>query len=83
MIIGPLQLVHEIQTCMHDKRVHMAGLLTETGDAISALLGSAEFELEHRLVSRADNAEVVRHIIRLKKETGKSAPNWQEPGLLP
>lgn len=60
--IGPLQLVHEIQTGMNDERVHVACLLTETGDTISALLGSAKFELEQRLVSGADDAEVVRHV---------------------
>ena len=61
LVIGPLQLVCEIQAGVDDEWVHVAGLLTEAGDTISALLGSAEFELEQRLVSRADDAEVVGH----------------------
>ena len=46
---------------MDDERVHMACLLTETGNAIAALLGGAEFELEERLVLGAYYAEVVGH----------------------
>lgn len=67
LIVGPVQLVHEIQAAMYDERVHAARLLAETGDAIAALLGSAKFELKQRLVSRADYTEVVRHAICLKK----------------
>lgn len=57
---------------MHDERVHMARLLGETSNAISALLGGAEFKLEEWLVSRADDAEVVGHVVRLRKATGES-----------
>lgn len=57
---------------MDDERVHMARLLTETGDTISALLGSAKFELEQRLVLGANNAEVVGHSVRINKEADKS-----------
>ena len=46
---------------MDDERVHMACLLTEAGNAIAALLGGAEFELEERLVLGAYYAEVVGH----------------------
>ena len=66
MVVGPLQLVYEVQAGVYDEWIHVAGLLTEAGDAISALLGSAEFELEQRLVSRADDAEVVGHFSRFK-----------------
>lgn len=38
LIVGPLQLVHKIQARMHDERVHVAGILTEAGDPIAALL---------------------------------------------
>lgn len=47
---------------MNDEGVHLACLLTETGDTIPTLLGSAKIELEQRLVSRADDAEVVGHL---------------------
>lgn len=50
----------------------MARLLAETGNAISALLGGAEFELEEWLVSRADYAEIVGHVVRFRKGT-----DWQ------
>lgn len=79
LIVGPLQLIHEIQAAMHDERVHMARLRAETGNAISALLGGAEFELEEWLVLRADDAEVVGHCIRVRKATGKigkSGADW-------
>lgn len=46
LVIGPLHLIHEIQATVYDERIHEASLLTETGDAISTLLGRAEFELE-------------------------------------
>ena len=83
MVVGPLQLIREIQAAVYDERVHVASLWAETGDAISALLGSAEFELEQRLVSRADYAEVVGHAVRLTEETRKSGSEWQGPSLLP
>ena len=82
LIVGPLQLVDEIQAAMDDERVHMACLLTETGDAISALLGSAKFELKHGLVSRSDNAEVIGHDVHLGKENGKRSPGWKGSGML-
>ena len=78
LIIGPLQLVDKVQAAMHDERVHMARLLTKTGDAVSALLGSAELELEQRLVSRANDAEVVGHFVRVRTEDGKSGSDWTE-----
>ena len=68
---------------MHDERIHVARLRAETGNAISALLGGAEFELEERLVSRAYDAEVVGHVVRVKRATGKSGSEGQESGLLP
>ena len=46
LVVGPLQLVDEIQAAVDDERVHVPCLLAEAGDAIAALLGSAEFELE-------------------------------------
>lgn len=83
LIVGPLQLVHEIQAAMYDERVHMSCLLSESGDTISALLGSAKLELKERLVPRADNAEVVGHVVRLRKETAESGWDGKGSGLLP
>lgn len=42
----------------------MSGFLAEAWDAISALLGGTEFDLEGRLVAGIDNAEVVGHRIK-------------------
>ena len=53
---------------MDDERVHVPGFLIEAGDAVPALLGRAEFELEQRLVSGADDAEVIGHLARLLKQ---------------
>ena len=78
LIIGPLRLVDKVQAAVYDEGVHMACLLTETGDAISALLGSAELELEQRLVSGANDAEVVGHFVRIRREDGKSGSDWKE-----
>ena len=66
LVVGPLQLVYKVQASVYDERVHVACFLTEAGDAIPALLGSAEFELEQRLVSGADDAEVVGHFACFK-----------------
>lgn len=68
---------------MYDERIHVACLLTETSDAISALLGGAEFELKQRLVLCADNAEVVGHVVRVRKGTGRRGSNFEGSGLLP
>ncbi len=59
LIVRPLHLVHEVQTAMDDERVHLARFLTEACDAIAALFGGAEFELEERLVVDVYYAEVV------------------------
>ena len=68
---------------MDDERIHMACLLTETGDAISALLGSAKFELKQWLVSRADNAEVVGHVASLRTGNSTSGLDQKRAGPLP
>ena len=73
LVVGPLQLIHEIQATVHDEGIHVACLLGETGNAISSLLGGAKFKLEEWLVSGADNAEIVGHVVRLRKATGKNA----------
>ena len=83
MIVGPLQLVYEIQTAVYDEWVHVACFLTEAGDAIAALLGGAEFELEYRLVSRADYTEIVGHVARLRKGTGEGDADSKLSGLMP
>ena len=50
----------------------MTGLLAEAGNAIAALFRCAEFELEERLVSCANYAEVVRHRGRLSPSIDRS-----------
>ena len=61
LVVEPLQLVDDVETAVHDERVHVAGFGAEAGDAITTLLGSAEFELEEHVVFGADDTEVVRH----------------------
>lgn len=44
---------------MNDELVHMSGLIAKAGDAVSTSLGSTKFMLEERVVSRADDSEIV------------------------
>ncbi len=60
----PLQIIHVVETRVHQERIQLAGFRAEAGDAIAALLRGAEFELEGRLVARVDDAEIVGHIRR-------------------
>ena len=46
---------------MHNEWIHTAGLGAEAGHAITALLRSAEFELEEWIIFGADDAEIVGH----------------------
>ncbi len=61
LVVGPLELVGEVEAAVDDEGVHVAGFGGEAGDAVAALFGGAEFELEERLVVSADYAEVVGH----------------------
>ena len=61
MVAKPLQFVYNIEAAVHDEWVHPSGFGAEAGDAITALLGGTEFELEKRTVFRADDAEIIRH----------------------
>lgn len=47
---------------MQDELVQMTSLVAETGLAVAALLGGAEFVLEERIVLGADDGEVIRHV---------------------
>lgn len=57
----PLHLFYHVQRCMYDELVHVSGLLSELGRAITARFRSAKLVLEERIVLRADDCEVVRH----------------------
>lgn len=59
LVVGPLHLIHEIQTGVHDEWVHVSCFLAKACDAITALLGGAEFELEEGLVVGVYDAEIV------------------------
>lgn len=59
LIVSPLHLIHEIQTTVHDERVHMPGFLAETGNTIAALFRCSEFELEEGLVVGVYYAKVI------------------------
>ena len=69
---------------MHQERVQLAGVRAEAGDAIAALFGCAEFELEGRLVASVDDAEVVGHF-RGEGCVGIMNPcvKWEVSGALP
>lgn len=59
LIAEPLRFVHNIEAAVHNKRVHAAGFGAEAGNTISALFGSAKFDLEQRVIFCADDAEVI------------------------
>jgi len=65
LVVGPLQLIDEIQASMHDEGVHVTSFLTEASNAITTLLGGAELKLEERLVSGADDTEIVGHCCKV------------------
>jgi hypothetical protein len=62
--IPPLNLLYDVQAAVHDELVHMPCLLGEPRDAIAALLRGAELVLEEGVVLRADDGEVVGHLLR-------------------
>jgi hypothetical protein len=47
---------------MYNELVHVSCLLSELGRAIAAGFRSAKLVLEERIVLRADDGEVVRHV---------------------
>jgi len=77
--IRPLHLLDDIQAAVHDKGVHVAGLVAEAGDAVAALLRGAEFVLEQRVVFGADYAEVVGHfVVRVCEVGDEVGVNWSQ-----
>ena len=61
LVITPLQLINIVKSSVHNVRVHVARLGAEAGNAIAALFGGAEVDLEEWLVSCAYYGEVVGH----------------------
>lgn len=57
--ISPLHLLHDIQTAVHNKLVHVPRGLRKSSDTIAALFGGAEFVLEERVILRANYGKVV------------------------
>ena len=58
-VVSPLDFFHNVETAVNDELVHMSGLIAKAGDAVSTSLGSTKFMLEERVVSRADDSEIV------------------------
>lgn len=58
-IVSPLYFFDNVETAVDDELVHVSGLMAETGNAVSASLGSAEFMFEEGVVSCTDDCEVV------------------------
>lgn len=58
----PLHLLDDVEAAVYDELVHVPGLLAEARLAVAALLRRPELVLEERVVLRADDGEVVRHL---------------------
>jgi hypothetical protein len=58
---SPLHLLHNIQTAMHNKLIHMPRLLREPRNAITTLLRSPELIFKERVILCANNGKVIGH----------------------
>ena len=58
-VVSPLDFFHNVETAVNDELVHMSGLIAKAGDAVSTSLGGTKFMFEKRVVSRADDSEIV------------------------
>lgn len=58
-VVSPLYFFDNVETAVNDELVHVSGLIAEASNAISASLGSAKFMFEKRVVSCADDGEIV------------------------
>lgn len=76
MIVEPLQFVDDVEAAVHDEGIHTTGLGAEAGNAVTALLRGAEFELEEWIVFGADDAEIVGHC-ESRKSAGKKRRAWR------
>ena len=61
MVVEPLHLIDDVQAAVHNERIHLPCLHAEPSNAVTSLFRSAEFELKQRIVTCADDAEVVGH----------------------
>lgn len=59
---SPLHLLHDIQTTMHNKLIHVSRLLRKPCDTITALLRSAKLIFKKRVIKCTNYAEVVWHL---------------------
>ena len=81
-IVGELVFIDEVNGCVYEVWVHVAGVLREAGYAIAALLRSAELELEDGLVAGVDNGEVVGHYRLLNLKGDQSSRASSELGVV-
>lgn len=58
----PLHFFDDVKARMHDELVHVPSILSESSDAICALLRSAKLVLKQRVVLSTNNAKVVGHL---------------------
>ncbi|KAH0356758.1 hypothetical protein KCU81_g432, partial [Aureobasidium melanogenum] len=58
-VVSPLYFFDDVETAVNDELVHVSGLITEASNAVSSSLGSAKFMFEKRIVSCADDGEIV------------------------
>lgn len=62
-VVGKLDVVDEVERGVGYEGVHASRFRAEAGDAIAALLGGAELELEKGLVACIYYAEIVGHCL--------------------
>lgn len=58
-VVSPLHFFDNVETAVNDELVHVSGFVTKASNAISTSLGSAKFMFEERVVSCADDSEIV------------------------
>ena len=61
VFICPLHFFDHVESSVDDELVHVFSFVSKARSAITAEFGGPKFELEERVVARADNGEVIRH----------------------
>ena len=58
-VVSPLYFFDNVETAVNDELIHVSGLIAKASNAISTSLGSTKFMFEKRIVSCADDGEIV------------------------
>lgn len=62
-IVGELHFFDHINAAVYDELVHMSCFLTKSSNSIAAGFRCPKLILEHRIVPRTNDCEVVRHVV--------------------